>query len=892
MKNSLSRLSATALSLLLIFSTSAANFVAAATTPVEDLRERFLQEAAKKKTLPPVRYIPSREYDLRHVALDLKFDWTAEVALGTATLTFAPLLANTRQATFNAALSAVNSVKLADGKALQYKFDQSKEILTVELDRAYQPAQLVTITIDYRSGKAGGDSPVGRAGLQFIKPNERDAARPRQIWSQGQPENNRYWFPSFDHPSDFRTSELRATVEKPFTVISNGKLVSTKDNKDNTRTFHWKMDVPYTNYLTSIIVGEYAAVEGKYENVPVVSYVYPNEVAEGRASTGRLPEMVAHFSNVTGLKYPYNKYVQTMVRDFGGAMENITATTMTDTIIQDERALLTGDTEDIQAHELAHQWFGDYVTCRDWSDIWLNESFATFMEVVWEEKSDGRDEALLQNKEHQDGYFNTWRQGTRRPVVTKNYANPDAVFDTYAYPRGGATLFMLRAQLGEDNFWRAVNYYLRKHANQPVTTDDFRAAIEESTGQSMDVFFDQWVYKMGHPIFEITKSYDAASKTLKLNVKQTQKRDETSDYPQVELFQTPVDVEIGTAAGTKVERIYIAALPEQTVSIAVDGEPVLINWDYQNSLIDEAKFDKSVDELAFQLKNDADVIGRMWALGELRSKMRAADAAAADKQKALAALRAAAASDKVWQIRRDAVNALAPPAPQGPGAILASLSGNIPKPNFSPETVNVLLAATKDQRANVRAAAVSQLGRLRDAKYSDTFAVALSDQSYSVIDAAANALGATKTGQAYEQITRLLDQNSWRDRVRAAALNGLAATGDKRAMEVGFKFADKANRANIRTAALGILAETGKGDERVFPLLLESFKKSLEGNDFNGIFSGFTGFIKLGDPRGQQAFDLAKEKFKTQTGLLGFITQLEGAFKQATGNQQSKTAPQ
>ena len=881
MKNRFPRFLAPFLSLGLIFSLNA-NLVAAS-DPIEELRQSFVQEAAKKKPLPPVRYIPSREYDLKHLALDLKFDWNAEQTFGTATLTFAPLLANTKTATFNAALSAVNSVKLADGKALQYKLDADKETLTVELDRAYQPNQTVSIVIDYRSGKPKGGSPVGGAALTFIKPNDRDANRPRQIWTQGQPENNRYWFPSFDHPSDFRTTELRATVEKPFTVISNGVLVSTKENKDNTRTFHWKMDIPYTNYLTSVIVGEYAAIEGKYQDVPVISYVYPNEVAEGRATTGRLPQMVAAFSEITGLKYPYNKYAQTMVKDFGGAMENITATTMTDTIIQDERALLTGDTEDIQAHELAHQWFGDYVTCRDWSDIWLNESWATFMEVVWEEKSDGREEALLQNKEHQDAYFSTWRQGTRRPVVTKNYADPDAVFDTYAYPRGGATLFMLRAQMGEDNFWRAVNYYLKKHAHQPVTTDDFRSAIEESTGQSMDVFFDQWIYKMGHPIFEISKSYDAASKTLKLNVKQTQKRDETSDYPQVELFQTPVDIEIGTTSGTKIERVNIAALPEQTISIAAESEPRLVNWDYQNALIDEVKFNKSIDELAYQLKNDPDVMGRMWALGELRTKSRAADVSDADKQKALAALSAVIASDKVWQIRRDAVNALAPPAPQGAGAILASINGNMPKPNFSPETTNILLAAAKDQRANVRAAAISQLGRLRDVKYADTFSAALNDRSYSVIEAAANALGATKTPTAYDQISKLLDQNSWRDRVRIAGLNGLAATGDKRAMEIGFKHTDKAFAPNVRTAALGVLAETGKGDERVFPLVFESFKKSLESNDFNGIFSGLVSFIKLGDARAQQAFDLAKDKFKNQAGLMNFVSQFEGAFKQATG---------
>ena len=883
MKRKMPRFLASFLSLGLIFNLSANAILAS--DPIEQMRGEFLQEAAKKKPLPPVRYIPSREYDLRHVALDLKFDWDAEQTFGTATLTFAPLLADTRRVTFDAAKMQINSVKLQNGGNLRFDYNEQNDKLAIELDKTYQPQNPVTIVVDYRTKSAyAPSSPLfaSGGGLKFIKPTADKPNYPRQIWSQGQSEYNRFWFPSFDHPSDFRTSELRATVQKPFTVISNGRLVSTKENNDNTRTFHWKMDVPYTNYLTSIIVGEYTALEGKYKNIPVTSFVYPNEVAEGKVTTNRLPQMVEYYSKITGIEYPYNKYVQTMVKEFGGAMENITATTMTDIIIADERALLTGDNEDIQAHELAHQWFGDFVTCRDWSDIWLNESFATFMEVVWEEASDGRDEALIQNKEHQDAYFSTWRQGNRRPVVTKNYANPDAVFDNYAYPRGGATLNMLRWQLGEQNFWRAVNYYLKKHAHQPVTTDDFRAAIEESTGQSMDVFFDQWVYKMGHPVFEITKTYDAAAKTLRLNVKQTQKPDETSAFPQVEFFQTPVDVEIGTASGTKIERINLEAKAEQTVSIPVNGEPLLINWDAGNSLIDEIKFEKSTDELAYQLKNDADVMGRWWALNELKARSNNVAATDLDRRKVIQALNSAIAADKVWQIRREAINALAPAPPQGAAAVLTSLSGNAPKPNFSPEAIRTLVAATKDGRANVRTSAIVELGRLRDTAYFDTFAAALNDRSYAVVEAASAALGALKSPAAYDRLSRLINQISWRDRVRVAALSGLAAVGDKRAMEVGFKYADKTNPANVRAASLSVLAATGKGDQRVYPLLLEEYKKALNGSDFNGIFTGLVSFIRLGDPRGREAFDLAKEKFKTNQNLMNFINQLDEAFKQAT----------
>ena len=861
---------------LLILSLSASVF--AAGDPLEETLLRIQQET-KRKPLPPARYLPDRNYDLRNVSLDLRFDWEAEQTYGTATLTFAPLLADTRKVVFNAAKMQINAVKFQSGTPLKFTYDEPKGLLTIEFDKNYQPADILTVVIDYRTKQAhtarGGALGSG-GGLNFIKPSAAKPDSPRQIWSQGESEYNRYWFPSFDHPSDFRTSELRATVQKPLSVISNGKLVGTKDNPDGTRTFHWKMDVPYANYLTSIVVGEYAAIEGKYENVPIVSYVYPNEVKEGGVTAARLPEMVRFFSERTGVRFPYNKYAQTMVKGMGGAMENITATTMTDTIIQDERAALDSDFDDIQAHELAHQWFGDYVTTRDWSDIWLNEGFATFMEIAWREKYQGREAGLFKNKEDQDIYFSLWNQGLHRPVVTKNYSNPDAIFDPIIYQRGGATLNMLRRQLGEENFWRAVNHYLKKHANQNVTTEDFRVAVEEATGQSMEAFFDQWIYKMGHPVFEITKSYDAASKTLTLNVKQTQKADETSGYPQVEFFRTPVDIEIGMAAGVKIERVNLEAKAEQSISIPLDGEPLLVNWDYQNNLIDEAKFDKPVDELAYQLKNDPDAMGRAWALDRLHKSLRAANTQAVDKGKISEAFSYAITSDKYWEIRRDAINALSPST----GIFVISTTTSPEKPDFMPDIVSALVAATRDSQPNVRAAAFVQLGKLNDAQYANLYAAALNDQSYSVIAAAAAALGKTKSPKAFEQLTKLLETPSWKDRVRVAGLNGLAASGDPRGLEIGFKYTAKNYSPSVQSAALAVLLETGKGDARVFPLLLESYKQALANNSFSLILSGLRQFINLGDPRGQEAFDLAKENFKG-SNISAFITQLEINFKKA-----------
>ncbi len=363
----------------------------------------------------------------------------------------------------------IKSVTLANGKALQFSYDDKKENdnLMIMLDRIYPAGEELKVKVDYAThyvNSADADTAIGSfgRGLRFIKPTADEPNKPRQIWSQGESEFNRYWFPSYDTPNDFRTSELTATVEKPYTVVSNGRLADTKDNGDNTRTFHWVMDQPYANYLTSIVVGEFTPVEQKFENTPVINFGYPSETKEVAATTKNLPATIKFFSDITGVKYPYPKYSQTFVEDFGGGMENISATTQIEEMIHDDRELLDTDSESLQSHELGHQWFGDYVTCRDWGQIWLNESFATYMQAMWDEKFKGEDEFLYTDiRSNQQQVINTWKQGNRRPIVTEYYANKDAMFDTYAYPGGGSVLHMLRKQLGDKLFFKALNHYLR-----------------------------------------------------------------------------------------------------------------------------------------------------------------------------------------------------------------------------------------------------------------------------------------------------------------------------------------------------------------------------------------------------------------------------------------------
>ncbi len=832
-------------------------------------------QMAEKKLLPPVHWVRSRDYDMRHIALNLKFDWDKEQTYGTATITLAPLVEGMKTVNLDAGLMIINSVKLASGASLQFQYEKPESRLSVTLDRVYPVGEAVTFVVDYRTEGQVVPNTLGfggGGGLKFIKPTADNPTRRRQIWSQGETDYNRFWFPSYDSPNDFATTEMTATVEPSMFVVSNGKLLETKNNSDGTKTYHWKMDTPHANYLTSIVVGEYGEIKGDYLGVPVITYLFPNEVKDGAASVSKLPAMVKFFSEKLGVKYPYVKYSQTMAEGFGGGMENISATTMTPTMIHDERTLLDFDSEGLQSHELAHQWFGDYVTCREWSEIWLNESFATYMQALWDENSKGHDFFLYSDvRSNQNAYFGAWNQGNRRPIVTKYYTNADALFDTYAYPRGGAVLHMLRKHLGDELFFKSLQHYLQTNANTPVQTEELRIAVEETTGQSMDWFFDQWLYKMGHPIFEVTQGYDAAAKKLTVDVKQTQKIDVMNEYPQVEFFQTFVDIEIDGA----VHKVWIKPQAENVFTFDSPTKPLLVDFDNEGTLIKQLKFEKSTEELIYQFKFDKDVLGRVWAMNQLVPRWRNKDTSDGDKRQILAALVQRMTTDPVWMVRRDLIQTVA--APQNPTAV------NPAPANFDAATIAALNAAAKDANSNVRAAAIAGLGRLQDAKYADTFLAALNDRSYGVIDSAALALARTKDARAYDALAKLVETNSWKDRIRIAGLNGLAALGDKKALDIGFKYKEKTYPAAVQSGALGVLAGAGKGDERVYPLLLENFKKALDNNDFNSIFNGFQAFIRLADPRGQEAFDLAKEKFKTNQNLLGFIGQLETQFKAAIG---------
>lgn len=838
----------------------------------------------EEKKLPPVQVMRSQKIDVKHIAINLSFDWTKKQAYGTTAITFAALN-STNKITLDAAYFIINSIKSQNGASLKFEYDKTdkNDNLKITLDRTYQAGEDVTVKIDYRTNHVNPTDPNSLGGnnikgLRFSEPTSNDPGKPREIWSMGDPESNRYWFPSYDSPNDFRTTEFTATVDKKLTVISNGKLVETKENADGTRTFHWKMDTPYANHLTSFVVGEYVDVKQVYEGIELHNYGYPHETEWVQATVERLPDMVKFFSEKTGVKYPYQSYSQVFVQDLPNWSGNSMTSTITENMVDDASThadfLYLWDLTEGEA--LAHQWFGNYLTSRDWSHIWLNKAFARYFSGLYTEYKNGHDEFQLYHRLYDQGvYLNDWNSGNRQPVVNKHYEDVQAYsVDNYPYFRGALVLHILRKHLGEENWWKTIRNYVKSNANKSVSTEDFRKAIEETTGESMEWFFDQWLYKMGHPVFVITKTYDETKKQLTLNVKQTQKIDTNYKHPQIEYFQGKVEIEIDD----RIEQVRLEPKAENIFTFASSTQPKLVNFDYESTWIKEIKFEKSLDEILYQLQNDKDILAGRAALNELINIARDRNTTVEERSKIYAAFRNTISGNSYWRLRLGVMQQFQ--------NLVAPATVNRPIPLDEP-TVTMLLSVIKNDKAWTRAGAIGFLGMTRDERFVDIYINALNDPSDRVINSAAIALGKSKSPKAFDALAKLVNKPSMKSQSMLCALSGLKELGDPRGFDIAFKALSDLKLPrwrllswDFRVAAADTIAALGKGNT-AYPLIFERFKKSMAENDIEGIFYNVLLISKLSDPRGQEAFDLLKVKFKNDANAMQAVNQFETQFKES-----------
>ena len=753
----------------------------------------------------PARYLPERAFDLEHLKLDLRFDWDHRAIEGTATNVLHPLRANLKTVTFHASGLDVRRVRLAGASAdLAFRLDPSAETLAVDLDRAYAPAERLEIAIDYAAHP--------KRGLYFVGPDRGYPGKPKQIWSQGETDFNRGWFPSWDEPDDRATTELLATVPAAWTAIGNGKLLETLDRPDGWRTFHWRMDVPHSTYLTSVVAGELVRVADSWRGIPVEYDVPPGEEARARRSFGKTPDVLEFFSRATGRPYPYAKYAQATAVDFRwGGMENISATTQTIGTLHDEKDENDFPSTGLVAHEAAHQWFGDLITCRDWSEVWLNEGFASYFDALYQEHDRGADQLAIEIDDARDSYFREDGKEYRRPIVTRRFAGPDSMFDATTYDKGALVLHMLRGIAGDEAFFSGIRRYVERFAERTVTTADFEGAFEEATGLSLGSIFDGWVRGAGHPELDVRWEWLDAEKTARLHVTQTQEQTE-----ETHLFAFPLEIAWAGARGLEVQRVGIAAKKEQDLLIPRPERPATIVVDPHGWLLADVHFDKPVAEWIAQLEaadHLAPKLEAVRALGE------------AGGAEAVAALAETLRKAPSYHLRGVAAEQL---GEIGSDAALAPLVAALGEPDSRARAGIVAALAKFPERTELA-------GRLAG--------ILASDPSDAVRAAAAKALGAfaDSRDQAAPPLLSALDHPSHRERVRAAAIEALARLGEPRAWDRARKLAAYGAPAESRGAAfkaIAILARDGEVPRRKQQALriLEGFLNDPDYRARGGVF--------------------------------------------------------
>ncbi len=496
-----------------------------------------------------------------------------------------------------------------DGRAkgASCKFVVKNEKLKVTLDRAYHQGEPLELAIAY-SG-----SP--ERGLYFVMPETAYPEKTLSFWTQGEAEDTHHWLPCYDYPNERATSEMIITAEKPLFVLSNGTLIETKEN-GGSKTYHWKMDAEHASYLISLAAADFAIYHDRLNKLPIDYYVARNvDEATARRLMGKTPRMVRFFAESTGQPYPFAKYAQVCVPDFlAGGMENITATTLTDTALRDETEAFEGDGDGLVAHELAHQWFGDLITCKDWSHLWLNEGFASYFDPLFTESDRGEDAFRLAMHGALEGYLAS-DHGYRRPLVEARYTTSESMFDGVTYAKGACFLHSLRGLLGDQIWWKGIRYYVATHKFQVVDTDDFRRAMEAASGKKLYWFFDQWAYKGGHPELKVRWRFEDADHTVRLQVHQTQKLDE-----QTPLFRLPTTLAITEDVGkTRVVPVVIEGASQEYV-IPSAAKPKMVEIDPEGWLIKELDFEKTNDENLFQLAHASCVLARLDAARALVPK--------------------------------------------------------------------------------------------------------------------------------------------------------------------------------------------------------------------------------------------------------------------------------
>ncbi len=756
-------------------------------------------------------WIPDHQVELKHIKFDLTLLPEKETVKGKVTHELFFRQDFSGPIVFDAVSLNIKSVKTGNKKL---NFSNTGE--TLEVDLSGKRGDTKKVTIEYEAVNP-------KAGIYFVKPDESYPNVSEQVWTQGQDEDTKFYAPVLDNPIWKSTTEVIGRIPKGWTSLSNGQLIDDHQEGDY-RVMHWKFDFKHSTYLVTFAAGDLVEHKENWEEVEIRWYAPRGREKEAENAYKDTANILRFFSEFTKIKYPYGSYSQWSASRFiFGGMENTSATTQTDLTLRDDRALIDSTSNNLVAHEAAHQWFGDWVTAKSWSHAWLHESFATYFDALFTEHSLGREEFVFQMLRNAKAYFNESARLYKRPIVTNIYAEPIDIFDGHLYPGGSWRVHMLRTLLGDEDFREALRIYLQRHGQGHVETVDLARAMEEVSGRSLDWFFDQWVYKAGYPQLKINYRWDSNHKLAKIKIQQTQKVDKNGKMA-TEIFRIPTSLQFITEEGI-VEYPIELNEKEESFVFSLKSRPKMVRFDPRGDILCKVDFSKPEDLLIFQLKNDQEIIGQIRAIEELSKK---------PTTKAVEALR-----DKLldqgtfWGVKTILAESL------------AKIGGD--------KARDVLLEAMGDSHPKARRAIVEALGSFKeDKKVADALIEKINqgDESYFVEAQLLKSLGMVGDPRAFDVVPKAMTKPTFNDLAIVYGLEGLANITDERSFDIALEYSEYGKPELARNTAIRLLGTLGKKllsrKEKAF----ESLKQFSKDRLFRARMASITGLTELGDPRG------------------------------------------
>jgi aminopeptidase N len=743
----------------------------------------------------PVSPPTSHPYEIHHSFLNVILDFQKRLISGTAKLECS-LSSPVENIILDAVGMKFESVKV---NSRNCRFKVTNTELEILLEPELSVGDMFEIILEY--------SAMPQKGLYFGGPAEPDSGGIRQEFVHSWPNDSRYWYPCFDHPSMRSSTETTVTLPESMIAVSNGKLVSVVNSGNGLKSWHFVQDVPHPPYVRSIVAGDMIEIKDSWEGLPLEYFVLSNRSKDEALRTfGNTPRMLGYFSKIIGTKYPYAKYAQTAVGFTGGGTEAVSATIVSDEILHDARAHADYENgEDVVAHELAHQWFGDYLTCKDWSHAWLNEGFATYFTALYRRSTRGEDNyCYFMNYPYRESFLEEYKRYAR-PIVTNRYWDPEEIFDRHAYEKGAWVLHLLRGILGDRKFFDSINLYVSKHKNSSVETEDFKRCVEEVSGHNLGSFFEEWLYSPGIPDYDVSYSWNHDRKEIALAVEQ-----KNAGKENIPLFSNPIEIKLTFENKSEIKVIRMSA-PKEVFVFVAEEEPRNVSFDPNDWILKILDFHKPLQMSLYQLlDSSSSVMEQIWAIWEISRHPQS--------EEVLAALEKVVEDSRFWGVQFEAAK------------VLGSLKSEV--------ALRFLLSAKDDADLKIRRGVAFALRNfadiatktiVREEIISCLIWLLNNDDSYYVRANAVWSLGLYNDDErAYNAMKSALEQDSVIDIVRTHAFKGFAEKSDARAIPLALDYAKNGNETHGKVAAISYLGKVSKHDSQKIKDFLFEMKDALD----------------------------------------------------------------